>query len=479
MRMLLFLLECCFLISFGVNAQKNPSIKNHSKKDFSLQEAILFGIEQHPKKIVIDKEIERASHRKWEAIANGLPQVNSEFNYLNQIKPQLAVARASAFDNQQAIVQTVDGYFDDITRNNIPIIPLDGYQALNFNTNQQMGLTTTLTQLLFSGSYLVGIKASKAYINYNKDLKTKTLFDIEKEITDAYTAVITLDEILNITKKNINLITKSLEETRSVYKEGLIEQESVEQLQITLQQLQSQFSNSNKQMEVAKQQLNYKMGRDIEAPINTTQTLESLIQPILLQEENTSKNVIFNVNGNIDYKLVKHLETQNRIGLELEQKQKLPTVGGFLRHNLQANHDDFNFLNKNQKWYNALSFGITANIPIFSSFKSSARIKDKTLALEQSQIKVSQAKEGLLLQFKATKNKLESFIEAFQISKRSITLAKRIASKNNIKFKEGISSSLELRQAQLQWFSEQQNQLKIMAQIAKEHNTLQYLLKSS
>ena len=126
-----------------------------------------------------------------------------------------------------------------------------------------------------------------------------------------------------------------------------------------------------------------------------------------------------------------------------------------------------------------MSFGITANIPIFSSFKSSARIKDKTLALEQSQIKVSQAKEGLLLQFKATKNKLESFIEAFQISKRSITLAKRIASKNNIKFKEGISSSLELRQAQLQWFSEQQNQLKIMAQIAKEHNTLQYLLKSS
>jgi len=149
------------------------------KLNFSLQEAINYAQINNTSLKSADLQIKAAEAIKWETISTGLPKINANINYSNWIKQQVSLIPASSFDNTQSIIDVVNNYFNvDQTNNNID--QAEGLIPLKFGTKQSVDGNISLTQLVFDGSYFVGLKSVQIYVDIEEGVRNKTSIELRK-----------------------------------------------------------------------------------------------------------------------------------------------------------------------------------------------------------------------------------------------------------------------------------------------------------
>lgn len=455
-----------FLISMVLRAQEPRS--------FSLEEAIDFALENNYTAINSRRDVAKAIKTKWEATASGLPQINGELGYQNQLKQPVSLLPASAFDNTQAIVNTIPEYFDDVQRNTNQVPDLSGqFIPVVFGTKQSINATATLTQLIFDGSYLVGLQAAKAFLNYSENFEEQTKLEVRKGVINAYGGVLLSQESIAILEKNKTTLTENLRETEEIYNNGLTEEESVEQLQITLLQIESQLGNAKRLEGIAKQMLNLALGLDVDETIILEDQLDTLATENidLAIAENT-----LSIENSVAYKISYNLTEQRSLEMKLEKSKALPSLGAFLNYGTQANSNSFTFLDSEQRWFQSSILGASLSVPIFSSFSRRAKTQKAQIALDQAKTQLQESIETIKLQAATAKSNYLFAIENYDTNKKNLALAERIEEKNQIKFKEGLATSFELRQAQTQLYSSQQELLQAMLEIITNKAALETVL---
>jgi outer membrane protein TolC len=420
---------------------------------FTLKEAIDHAIQNNYSAINANRDIEAAKQKKWETTTIGLPQINGAVGYQNNFKIQKSLIPAEIFGGQP-------GEFAEVA----------------FGTKHNMSSSLTLTQLIFDGSYLVGLQSAKTYLEISQNAKIKTTQEIKELIVNSYGNVLLADESILILVKNKSILEKTLSDTKEIFKNGLIEEENVEQLQITLASINSSLENIKRQKTIANDMLKLLLGIDLQNELVLTDKLDALtinnVDLNLLKEE-------FNVTNNIDYKIGKNLETSKELLLKLEKSKALPSLGAAVNFGYNSFGNNFTFFNQDQKWFNYSNVGLSLNVPIFSSFGRSSRTQQAKIALEQSKTELTQTEQKLKLQFEKAKSDYEFSLEQLTTSKSNLNLAERIENKNQIKFKEGLSSSFDLTKAQEQLYSAQQNYLQAMLDVINKRATLEKLLNKN
>ncbi len=419
---------------------------------YTLQEAITFALENNYSAINADRDVIAAKKQKWETIATGLPQINGNISYQNQLKQPISLIPAEFAGGEP-------GTF-------VPIV---------FGQAQQANATATLTQQIFDGSYIVGVQATKAFLSYSANNKEKTQLEIRKAVTEAYGNVLLSQESVSIFKKNIINLEKNLFETTKIYENGLGDEESVEQLQITLSSVENQLKNAIRLQDITLQMLNLVMGIAIDSPTELKENLDDLAQEQidfgLLETE-------FNIENNVDFKLAVNLNEQRYFEWKLAKSRALPTLNSFINYGSSAFADNFNFLKSDQKWFDSSVLGFDLNIPLFSSGKRSASTARAKIELEKAKTQLAEAQEQIQLQLKSAKSNYILAIEQYETSKKNLALAERIENKNQIKYTEGIASSFELRQAQTQLYDAQQGFLQSMVEVINKKVGLETILNS-
>ena len=427
-----------------------PETSLEDSKSFSLDEAIAFAIENSYTAINARRDVAIAIKKKWETVATGLPQINGEINYQNQLKQPVTLIPGE-FSGGAA------GTF-------VPVV---------FGTKQQANATATLTQLIFDGSYLVGLQAAKSFLRYSKNFEEKTGLEVRKGVINAYGGVLLSKESIAILEKNIITLTDNLRETEEIYKNGLTEEENVEQLQITLLQLQTQLVNTKRLEGIAKQLFNLALGLDVQEKVIFEDQLSTLAQEDI---DLAIAGQDVKVESNVDYKIAYNFTEQRALELKLEKSKALPSLGAFINYGTQANSNSFTFLDSEQRWFQSSIVGASLKIPIFSSLGRSARTKQAKIASEQAQTKLQETIERVKLQTDTAKSDYLFSVENYENTKKNLALAERIEQKNQLKFKEGLSTSFELRQAQTQLYSIQQELLQAMLDIIKNKAQLETVL---
>jgi outer membrane protein TolC len=284
--------------------------------------------------------------------------------------------------------------------------------------------------------------------------------------------VLLAKESVLILDKNKTTLAQTLFETNETFKNGLVEEESVEQLQITLTQLNSSLSNATKRAEIALNLLKIAMGIDIESEVILTEKLDDLA---MQNVDLTVLSETFDSANSIDFRIQKNQEEVKRLMLKLERFKALPTVGAQLNYGANTFANKFDFLTTDQKWYNYSNFGVNISLPIFSSFGQRAKTQQAKIAYEQSKTQVTETEQRLKLQYQQAKTDYEYSIEEYSASKSNLKLAERIEGKQQIKFREGISSSFEFTEAQRQLYTAQQNYLQAMIDVMNKKATLDKL----
>jgi outer membrane protein TolC len=432
-----------------------------SPKTFSLQEAIDFAIEHNRTSKNAARDIDAAKQQKWETAATGLPQISAGIDYQNFLKQGSVFLPAILLSDQIR---------DDLGLN------IEDQFPVNFGTKQSVNATVTVNQKIFDGSYLVALQAAKVFLEVSKNAKEKTNLEVRKAVINAYGNVLLAEESSKILKSNLGILQKNLDETTKIFENGLEEEESVEQLKITLSGVQSNLNNVLRLKTLAYQMLNITIGLDIEETISLTDNLEGLATfNIVLSLLDADENV----ENTIDYKIATNDKRKNELLLKLEKSKALPTLSAFVNGGYSGNANRFDFLKKSQQWFGSSLLGFSMNIPIFSSFGRTASTQRAKINLEKSKDDLTEIEQKLKLQMATAKSDYQFSIEDYNNKKQNLNLAERIEKKNQTKFFEGIASSFELRQAQTQLYTSQQEYLQAMLDVITKKTELETVLNQT
>jgi len=427
--------------------------QNNKEYSFTIEEAITFALDSSYTAINSRRDVAKAIKKKWETTATGLPQISAELNYQNNLKQPVTLLPGE-------IAGGLPGTFVPIT----------------FGTKQNGSATATLNQLIFDGSYLVGLQAAKVFLNYSKNADEKTKLEIRKGVINAYGSVLLAEELISIFEKNKITLEKNLNETRAIYENGLTEEENVEQLEITLIDIKNQLNNSKRSKIIARQMFNLAIGIDVNNKVTFKEKLEDLAN------QNISLNTLdstFNMDNNIDFRIANNFTKQRSLELKLEKSKALPTLSAFVNYGTSANSDSFTFFDSEQIWYQSSLLGLKMNIPIFSSGMRGAKTQQARISLDQAKTDLINTKQNILLELNTAKSNYRFSIDNYDNAKKNLALAERIENKNQIKFKEGLTTSFDLRQAQIQLYSAQQQYFQSMLEVINSKSSLDTVLNNS
>lgn len=434
-----------WLFAASLNAQEN-------KYSFTLQEAIGFAIKNNRAIQNAERDVKIAVQTKRETTATGLPQINANIGYNNWLEQQVSLIPAEFFGG-------APGQFAEVL----------------FGTKQTMNSAVTVKQKLFDGSYLVALQAAKVFLEISKNSKEKTINEIGKIVAYSYGNVLLVEENLEIVNSNIALLEKNVWEVSKVYESGLIEEESLQQLQLTLSGLKSNQRYSKRLKDLAYQMFNNSLGLDLTAAVVLTNSLDELVVFYSTLTTSRSENEFEEV---IDFKIAVNSVKSDELLLKLEKSKALPTLNAFVNGSYSGNSQRFSFTENSQKWFGASLFGVTLDIPIFSSFKRSASTQRARLNLEKSKSNLEDTTNKIKLEINTARSNYEFAVEDYEIKKKALDLSKNIATKNEIKFLEGLTTSFDLSQAQRQLYITQQDYLQSMLNILLKGVDLESLINT-
>ena len=435
-------LICFFSFTLFVNAQEKTM-------EISLEDAINFALQNSYNSAVANNDILSAEKTKWETTTMGLPQINAKVDYQNFLKQQVTLAD---FDG--------DGVNEEFL----------------FGTKQNVNATITLTQLLFDGTYLVGLESAKTYLKISEQAKEKTALTTRETVINTYGNVLVTEKSLEILLNNKIVNDRILKGARLGYENGLAELEDVEQFEIIEGNINSNIRSTRRLKNIAYKLLNISLGNKINTKLILTDTLDALVLTNLNLDILSES---FNLEKNIDYKIAENDRESKRLLMKLEQSKALPSLNAFLNYGAQANSNSFTFLEGSQRWFDSSLLGVSLNIPVFSSFKRSARTAQAKIALENADIRLEEAKQRLSLAAESAKSDYQLSIDNYQTAKKNLNLAEKIEKKQQIKFKEGITTNFDLLQAQNQLYNQQSAYIKAMLNIIATKATLQNALNTS
>lgn len=452
---------CAFaalLLPVGLNAQQQGT-----PMKFSLKQAQDYAIVNsvNAKNSVID--IKLAKKKIWETTAIGLPQINAVANYQHLFKvPVLSLGGSSFLGTTLSPGSIVTS--EDITNKNV-FLGFTPSAPIPLGVKDNTTLDITVSQLVFSGEYLVGLQAAKVFGKMSEQSQKKTELELKESIGNSYSLVLVLEQTKKTLEKSLDNLKKTLSDMQAMSKQGFIENTDVDQIELTSLNLTNGVTSLNRQVDASRDLLKFQMGLSFDTEIVLTDDLESTAGAMSLQSALPTK---FNVDNNIDYQILSVQEKLGSLNLKREKSGYLPSLAAVYRHTEKVNKPAFDFAPTDV-------FLLSLNIPIFSSGQRIVKVQQRQLELEKITNTKNSVANGLQLEFVNARNEMASAYDKFLNEKKNIELTNRIYEKTLIKYKNGLSSSLDLTNAQNQYLTAQSNYYTAMYSLITAKNKLDKL----
>lgn len=427
----MFLNRLLLLAAFLLGAQqlKSQAAGSDSVVTLTLQQAIDFAMKNSPSLANTQMDVAAANQKVKEIRAIGLPQIN-----------------ASASFSQYGIIP--GSWISNVFSGGAPGAP--DYIFLRFQQKYAASVGIQLNQLLFDGSYLVGLKAASEYVNMSSLLTAKSEYDIQVNVTKAYLMALSTAKNMSSLDQNIKTLEKSLEDVRALNKEGFAEKLDVQKLELTVSNLKLSRQRVESAVEITLNVLKMNMGMDINTPLKLSQNLEELNASVSIN--NAALSDTTDIRNRFEYKLLQQNLKLSYLDEKRYKAQYLPSVVGFMSGQRATNRSQFNFfegnLTPNNNFVPSTMMGLQVSIPIFDGLKKQSQIQQVKLNRIKTQNDLRNLGLAANMEYQNARNSYLLNVSQVNVAERNVKLAEEIFEKASIKYKEGVGSALEITQAQ-------------------------------
>ncbi|HLV41182.1 MAG TPA: TolC family protein, partial [Brumimicrobium sp.] len=384
-------------------------------QEFSLFEAQSYALENAEAIKRSELDHESAKKQMVEVRAMGLPQINAEGSFQQFINIP---------------TQVVDGALMGQ-----PGTTVEFRMGQEFNANAG----ATLNQLIFNGSYIIGLKVSKLYIEFVESSIKKSQEDILMNVTQAYQMALIsarnksyLDTLVGLTE---NLINKQ----RTLFEIGLITQEEVDQTEFSLLSSQANLVAASTAHQNALIMLKLTMAYPIDEEINLTESLDNLLSEQEIELSGSFEN-------NLQLDILKRQIILSEYDLKNKRMENYPQLSGFFNHQFNAYRSEFNFFDTNEKWFDQTVWGIKLTVPIFAGGERWAKIQKAKIVVKQNELTVQEFHRSLQASEVRLQNELNSARTNLSLQEQNIKLAQKIHKNSLIKAEIGKENSILVTQ---------------------------------
>ena len=390
-------------------------------QEYTLKEAQDYAVKHkyQAQNAIIDVAI--AARTVKENLATGLPQISANIGYNNFINLATQLLPAEFFGGEPGT-----------------------YMEVQFGTKHNASIDAQLSQLIFSGSYFVGLKAAKTFENLTKLQLEQIEQDVRQAIANAYNLVLVSQENKKLMAETVSTMEKLVSDTHAMYKQGFMQDTDVDKLELVLLDLKTAQANADNQIKNAGYLLKFNMGLNINDEIKLKDNLDALLMSI---NPKASLQESFQLDEHLSFRMIQTQETIAELQVSLAKTAFMPTISGFLSQSESAQRNTFNFFDFDERWFPTTLGGVKVNIPIFSSGNRLHKLKKSEMELEKSRNTKIQVSESLMMGALSAKNNFAVAAESFENKLKSYDLAKKIYSKEQIRYKNGIASSTDLNQS--------------------------------
>ena len=435
----------CLIVFSAVNAH------TQTEHRFSLREALDYAYENNYDILSSYKDIEAAEQQVKEYMAIGFPQLNAGVSYTDYIALPTMIIPAGSFE------------------------PDSPEQEIQFGTRYNAMAEANASQLIFDGKYIVGVQASKRLFEKTQQQFIKNKLDMYEAVSAAYYRVLVAEDTKNILDSTMKYMENMLYETRITYEAGFAEETDVDQLQLIVSDLEANIILTETQVEIAYAYLKFLCGIEIEGSVVVTDELDDLLAQVNVS---ALLNDNFNYENNIDYRLLKTQQQIAQLQLKLEKSEYLPSLSAFINVQTQAQRPSWNFLDTGEKWYGSSFWGVEMSIPIWSSGIRSSRVQQARINIDKLKIADKQLRTGLTIQVQTAQSEFNNAYLIMMNKSLAMNTAEKILRITSEKYKEGISSSLDLLQANNQFLTNTSDYIIAMQEVLIKKLALEKLMYS-
>jgi outer membrane protein len=425
------------------------SVSGRAQSAFTLQQAIDYALKNGYSVQNAATDIEIARKRVAEIRGIGIPQLSAEGGYQNFLQVPVSVIEANAFN---------------------PLAPPGEFLRLPFGVQHNLSIGYTASWLAFSGEYLVGLQASKAYVDVSKTSLRKSEIEVKESVTRAYNTVLILYENKRILNENIASLDNSINQTSAFFNEGFVEELDVDRLKLLRKNLSTTLATLEQQTLLAEKLLKFNMGFDVNTAITLSDSMKDLVAAAALGVDAEPK---FDVRNNIDYLLLDKGLSMQKLELKRQKANYLPTLSTYYTWKENRITNDFDLLfDPLFRVPGGTILGVNLNVPIFKGLSQRAKVQQAKLNIAKTEITQKQATQGLELQAAQSFTGYRAALDNYKNSQEAVTLAEKIRDRSRIKYKEGVGSSIELLQAENDLLSAQSAYINAVQQLLDARVTL-------
>jgi len=455
-----------FIIAFFGNLKaQTDSIQTYR---FTLSEAQNYALENNLEIKNKQIDIEIAQKQVWQTTAIGLPQVKLTGTWQYIFDVPVMEMGGIGLDSLNPFIPVF----------NVPDNPSSGVNymlpnyvpytsELELGTKSNITIDFMVTQIIFSGEYIVGLQAAKVFKNLSLNAFEIAERDLKENVAQSYYLVLAMKQNVDIIDSAYNNVYRIYTEMDAMNKVGFVDETDVAQMKLTAGTIYNTLQSLKRLETVSERLLKFQLGIDFNQELFLTDNIDKIIEDTDLESIFLKE---FSVQNSLDYKLMLTQEQIAGLSLKREQSKYLPSLVAYYRHQEQLDAPAFNFNPPDV-------IGASLEWQIFSSGLRHATIQQKKLELNKVQNSKAQIEQVLLLEYDDAINSFTTAYENYLIQKDNLQLSDKIRKNTIISYRNGTSSSLDIAQTQKQHLEIQASYFDAVIELLNSKATLDKLLE--
>ncbi|HEX8515329.1 MAG TPA: TolC family protein [Bacteroidia bacterium] len=391
--------------------------KDTAAKAFSLQQAVDYAMQHHVsvQNAMIDEAI--AQKKVNEIMGAGLPQINASFDFKDFLELPTSFIPAEFFGG-----------------------PPGTFAPIKFGTQYQSTAALDASQLIFSGEYFLGLKASKVFVELSQRSTQRTRIETAAAVSKAYYTVLINEERMKLMDANIARLKKALDDTKALNESGFVEKLDYDRLSVIYNNTLVEQEKVSRYLNIGIYLLKYQMGMDISTPLTLTDKFADIkfdpLKDVTAQKFDYEKRVEYSL-FTVQYKLAK-----------LEQKRQrfsyLPTAVAYGSLSGSSQSNEFDVWDTQKPWYPMALIGAKFTMPVFTGMARHARKQQAKLSVMKAENNIEMLRQSIDLELASTIINLQNASASLEIQKKNIETAEEVYRVSKIKFESGVGSNLEM-----------------------------------